>query len=43
MRAPSTLSQRLLRFCVHGIMIITPLTLTLVVLRWLFQQADGLL
>jgi uncharacterized membrane protein len=43
MRAPSTLSQRLLRYFVHGILIIAPLTLTVVVLRWLFQQVDGLL
>lgn len=43
MRAPSTISQRLLRYFVHGVLIIAPIALTVIVLRWLFQQVDGLL
>ena len=43
MRTPSTLWQRLLRYFIHGVLIIAPIALTVIVLRWLFRQVDGIL
>lgn len=43
MRAPLTFPQRLVRYFFHGILILAPIALTVIVLRWLFQQVDGLL
>lgn len=43
MRTPSTPWQRLLRYFIHGVLIIAPVALTMFVLRWVFRQVDGIL
>ncbi len=43
MRTPSTPWQRLLRYFIHGVLIIAPVALTVFVLRWVFRQVDGIL
>lgn len=41
--APKSSWRRLLRYFWHGLIIIAPVTLTIIFLRWVFLQVDGLL
>lgn len=43
MRTRTSLWSRLLRYLGHGVLILGPLVLTIVVLHWLFTRVDGLL